>query len=95
MNNGFAVAAVQRFPLMSSPSAEAFVASLSDVLRSAEAVLRRLTGEALQNQSLAAPCDPGECEQHSGFIHGDINASSTRVRQRKIAQSHSDWKTQM
>lgn len=68
------------------------MASLSDVLRSAEAVLGRLTGEAWpQNQSLAHPCDPGEGKRHSAFIHGDVNTSSALVKEWKTAQIHSDW----
>ncbi|XP_029700281.1 zonadhesin [Takifugu rubripes] len=58
--------------------AEAFAGSLSDVLRLAEAILCRLTGDTWQNQSLLGPCDGREREQHSGFIHGDVNMSSTQ-----------------
>lgn len=70
---------IQGFPLPSSPSAEAFAASLRDVLRLAEAVLCRLTGDAWQDQSLPGPCEAGERERHSGFIHGDMDASSAQV----------------
>lgn len=62
------------------PEAEAFAASLSDVLRLAEAILCRLTGDTWQNQSLLGTCDSREREQHSGFIHGDVNTSSTQVQ---------------
>lgn len=62
--------------LSSSPSDEALAASLSDILRSAEAVLCQLTGEALHS-------DTGELARPPGFNRADTDASSARVRRGK------------
>ena len=69
-------------------SAEASVALLGAVLRSVEALLCRLTGEAWQNQELPAPpyCHTGahdarECEPQAGYTQpGDTNMCYTQVR---------------
>lgn len=65
----------------------AYIALLEAVLRSAEALLCRLTGEAWQNQDLPGPpyCNIGphnarECEQQAGFTQsGDTNMCFTQV----------------
>lgn len=63
--------------------AEASLASLGAVLRSVEALLCRLTGEAWQNQDLPGPpyCltvphDARECEPQAGY---NINMCYTQV----------------
>lgn len=67
--------------------AEASVALLGTVLRSVEALLCRLTGEAWQNQDLTGlpychtgPHDARDCEPHAGYTQrGDINMCYTQV----------------
>lgn len=74
------------------PITTAFIALLGAVLRSAEALLCRLTGEAWKNQDLPGPpyCNTGphnarECEQQVGFTKsGDTNMCFTQVLQCRL-----------
>lgn len=69
--------------------AEACMSLLGAVVRSVEALLCRLTGDAWQNQDLSAPlyCHPGhpdtrECEAQAGYMQpSDANMCYTQVVQ--------------
>lgn len=78
--------------LITITPAEASIALLGAVLRSVEALLCRLTGEAWQNQDLPVrpycqsdPHDGRECEQQAGYTHhGDTNMCYTQVMCRSL-----------